>query len=104
MVIQFVNVHPGSTRTPILLSEILEPPALYASEPTALTTKIRAEWNALNPSDAISVEAVTKRIWSVTRMGNEDLRKGIQDSIPGLIQGWTLWRECMQKSSDCRVS
>ncbi|KAG1856059.1 hypothetical protein DFJ58DRAFT_913750 [Suillus subalutaceus] len=84
--IRIVNVHPGSTRTPLMLSEMLEPPALYASEPTAVTTKLRAEADTLIASDAlIGVEAVTKRIWSVTRMDNEDLRKGMQEGIPGLV-------------------
>ncbi|KAG1747596.1 hypothetical protein EDB19DRAFT_276332 [Suillus lakei] len=38
--IRFVNVHPGVTRTSILFSEMLEPPALYASEPTACNNKV----------------------------------------------------------------
>ncbi|KAG1878956.1 hypothetical protein F4604DRAFT_2000396 [Suillus subluteus] len=84
--IRIVDVHPGSTRTPLMLSEMLEPPALYASEPTAVTTKLRAEADTFITSDALTdVEAVTKRIWSVTRMDNEDLRKGMQEGIPGLV-------------------
>ncbi|KAG1887209.1 NAD(P)-binding protein [Suillus subluteus] len=84
--IRFVNVHPGWTRTPIVSSEMLEPPALYASEPTAVTTKMRAGFDAFMKSDALTdVESVTKRIWSVTRMEDEDIRKGMQEYIPGLV-------------------
>ncbi|KAG0706262.1 NAD-P-binding protein [Suillus ampliporus] len=84
--IRFVNVHPGWTRTSILSSEILEPLALYSSEPTAMTTKMRAGWDALIRSDTLTnVETVTKRIWSVTWMDDEDLRKGVQEGIPGLV-------------------
>ncbi|KAG2037628.1 hypothetical protein BDR03DRAFT_956434 [Suillus americanus] len=37
-------------------------------------------------SDVLSdVESVTKRIWSVTQMDDEDVRKGIQEGIPGLV-------------------
>ncbi|KAG2140986.1 NAD(P)-binding protein [Suillus clintonianus] len=84
--IRFVNVHPGWTRTPISSSEMLEPPAVYASEPAAVTTKMRAGFDAFIGSDALAaVEVVTKRIWSVTRMDDEDLRKGMQEGIPGLV-------------------
>ncbi|KAG0694043.1 hypothetical protein DFH29DRAFT_961684 [Suillus ampliporus] len=90
VVIQFVNVHPCWTRTPIVSSEMLEPPAVYASEPTAVTTKARGGWDAFMASDAlIGVEAVTKRIWSVTRMDDEDLRKGMQEGVPGLVNMYT---------------
>ncbi|KAG1813928.1 uncharacterized protein BJ212DRAFT_1482281 [Suillus subaureus] len=87
--IRFVNVHPGWTRTPIVefpSSEMPEPPAPYASEPTAVTMKIRAGFDAFTISDALAdVEVVTKRIWSVTQMDDEYLRKGVQESIPGLV-------------------
>lgn len=84
--IRFVSVHPGWTRTPILSSEILEPPALYASEPTATTTKFRAGFDAFLKSDVPDdVESVTKRIWSVTRMDDEDVPKCMQEKIPGLV-------------------
>jgi hypothetical protein len=74
----------------MLFSNILEPPALYSSEPTALTTQIRATWDALMNSDAvIGVEGVTKRIWSVTHMDDADLCKGVQDGIPGLVNMFT---------------
>ncbi|KAG2140983.1 NAD-P-binding protein [Suillus clintonianus] len=88
--IRIVNVHPGWTRTPIALSDMLEPLAVYASEPTAVTTKMRAGWDAFIGSDVyIGVEAVTKRIWSVMRMDDEDLRKGTQEGIPGLVNVYT---------------
>ncbi|KAG1742773.1 NAD(P)-binding protein, partial [Suillus paluster] len=87
--IRLVNVHPGWTRTPILSSDMLEPPALYASEPTAATTKRRAGWDAFVKSDLTDIETVTKRIWSVTRMDDEDLRKGVQEGIPGLVNMYT---------------
>lgn len=87
--IRFVNVHPGWTRTPIVNSEVLEPPALYASEPTAVTTEKRAGWDAFIKSDLTDVEIVTKRIWSVTRMDDKDLREGMQEGIPGLVNVFT---------------
>lgn len=87
--IRFMNVHPGWTRTPIVdfpSSELPEPPALYASEPTAVTTGIRAGFDAFTRSDALApVEVATKRIWSVTQMGDEYLRKGVQEGIPRLV-------------------
>ncbi|KAG2136488.1 NAD-P-binding protein [Suillus bovinus] len=83
--IRFLNVHPGWTRTPITSSEMLEPPAAYASEPAAVTTKMRAGFDAFIESDALaSVEAVTKRIFCVMWEGDEYLRQGEQDGIPGL--------------------
>ncbi|KAG1868267.1 NAD-P-binding protein [Suillus subalutaceus] len=88
--IRFVNVHPGWTRTPISSSEVLEPPAVYASEPAAATTKMRAGFDAFIKSDALAdAEVVTKRIWSVTRMDDENLRKGVQEGIPGLVNVYT---------------
>ncbi|KAG1830791.1 NAD-P-binding protein [Suillus variegatus] len=84
--IRFLNVHPGWTRTPISSSDILEPPAVYASEPAAVTTKMRSGLDAFIKSDAMAdVEVVTKRIWSVIRMDDEHLRKGVQEGIPGLV-------------------
>jgi hypothetical protein len=51
---------------------MLEPPALYASKPTVVTTKLRAGFDAFMKSDALTdVESVTKRIWSVTRTDDE---------------------------------
>ncbi|KAG2142388.1 NAD(P)-binding protein [Suillus clintonianus] len=72
----------GWTRTPIISSEMLEPSALYASELTAVTTKFRAGFDALINTDLLnSVEVVTKRIWSMTRMDDEDLHKGMQEGL-----------------------
>ena len=36
-----------------------------------------------------SVEVVTKRIWSVTRMDVADLSKGVHGGIPGLVNMYT---------------
>jgi hypothetical protein len=69
---------------------MLEPPAVYASEPTAVTTKLRAGFDAFLESDGLDdVNVVTKRIWSVTRMDDEDLRKGVQKGVPGLVNLYT---------------
>lgn len=74
----------------MLSSEILEAPAAYASEPTAVTTQFRTWWNSYTkgggPSDA---EAITKRIWSVTRMDIADLSKGVHGGVPGLVNMYT---------------
>ncbi|KAG1824514.1 uncharacterized protein BJ212DRAFT_1295663 [Suillus subaureus] len=75
--IWIVNVHPGLTCTPIILSEMLEPPVLYALEPTAATTKTHAEWDTLMASNAC--------IWLVMWMDDENLQKGVQEDIPGLV-------------------
>ncbi|KAG2035680.1 hypothetical protein BDR03DRAFT_1012358 [Suillus americanus] len=71
--IRFMN--PCWTRTPIVSSSMMpEPPALYASEPTAIATKIRAGFDAFIGSDALAtIEVVTKRILSVTQMVDEYL-------------------------------
>ncbi|KAG2149434.1 NAD(P)-binding protein [Suillus cothurnatus] len=88
--IRFVTVHPGWTRTPIVSNNMLEPPAVYASEPTAVTTKLRAGFDAFLESDGLDdVNVVTKRIWSVTRMDDENLRKGVQEGVPGLVNLYT---------------
>jgi len=74
----------------MLSSEILEAPAAYASEPTAVTTQFRTWWDSYikgdRPSDA---EAMTKRIWSVTRMDIADLSKGVHGGVPGLVNMYT---------------
>jgi len=88
--IRFLDVHAGWTRTNILSSELLEAPAVYASDPTATTTQIRAGWDAFVEGDApTGVEAVTKRIWSVTQMDVADLSKGMHGGIPGLLNIYT---------------
>ncbi|KAG2066643.1 NAD(P)-binding protein [Suillus decipiens] len=83
------NIRVSWTRTLIVKfpsSELPEPPILYASEPTAVTTKIRAGFDAFTRIDTLApVEVVTKRIWSVTQMDDEHLRKGVQEGITGLV-------------------
>jgi hypothetical protein len=74
----------------MLSDEMLEPPEIYASEPTAATTQTRGWWDAYIKSDALSeADVVTKRIWSVTRMDIAELSKGVRGGIPGLVNVYT---------------
>jgi hypothetical protein len=84
----------------MLSGKMLEPPEIYASEPTATSTQIRGWWDAFVTSDAPSeVDVVMKRIWSATRMDVAELSKGVHGGIPGLMNVYTGTDslECVQE-------
>ncbi|KAG0697685.1 hypothetical protein DFH29DRAFT_1003532 [Suillus ampliporus] len=86
--IRFVNVHPCWTRTPIVSSEMLEPPAVYASEPTAVTTKTRAGWDASMASDALI--GVEDGFGLVNMYTGIDSLERVHAKI-GRLQGEMMW-------------